>query len=65
MDGGSWCCIGDSDQDYPQEKEKQIGKMVVWGDLTNSWEKKKREKQMRKGKVYPSEHGVPKNSKER
>ena len=32
---------GDSDQNHPQGKEMQKGKMVVWGGLTNSWEKKK------------------------
>ena len=26
---------------YPQEKEMQKDKMVVWGCLTNSWEKKR------------------------
>ena len=26
MDGGSWPCSGDSDQDHPQEKEMQKGK---------------------------------------
>ena len=41
MDGGSWHCTGGSDQDHPQEKGIQKGKMVVWGGLTNSWEKKK------------------------
>ena len=40
MDGGSWHCTGGSDQDHPQEKEMQKGKMVVWGGLTNSWEKR-------------------------
>ena len=29
MDGGSWHCIGGSDQDHPQGKEMQKGKMVV------------------------------------
>ena len=29
--------------------------MVVWGGLTKSWEKKKSERQRRKGKIYPSE----------
>ena len=48
MDGDSWHCIGGSDQDHPQEKEMQKGKMVVWGGLTNSWEKKRREKQRRR-----------------
>jgi len=26
MDGGSWHCTGDSDQDHPQEKEMQKAK---------------------------------------
>ena len=34
MEGGSWHCTGGSDQDHPQEKEMQNGKMVVWGGLT-------------------------------
>ena len=29
--------------------------MAVWGGLTNSCEKKRSEKQRRKGKIYPSE----------
>ena len=41
MNGGSWHCIGGSDQDHPQEKEMQKGKMAVWGVLTNSLEKKR------------------------
>ena len=40
MDRGSWHCTGDSDQAHPHEKEMQKDKMVVWGGLTNSWEKK-------------------------
>ena len=28
MDGGSRCCTGDRDQDHPQEKEMQNGKMA-------------------------------------
>ena len=40
-------------------------KMAVWGGLTNSCEKKGREKQRRRGKIYPFECRVPKNSKER
>ena len=28
MDRGSWHCTGGSDQDHPQEKEIQKGKMV-------------------------------------
>ena len=30
-------------QDHPQEKEMEKGKMVVWGGLTNNWEKKRTE----------------------
>ena len=33
MDKGSWHCTGNSDQDHPQEKEMQKGKMFVWWDL--------------------------------
>ena len=33
MDGSLWHCIGDGDQNYPQEKEMQEGKMAVWGGL--------------------------------
>ena len=53
MDRGSWHCTGGSDQDHLQEKEMQKGKMVVWGGLTNSCEKKRSESQKRKGKIYP------------
>ena len=63
MDGGLWHCTGDRDQDHPQEKEMQKGKIVVWGGLTNSCEKKKSEMQ-RKGKRCPFQCRVPKNSKE-
>ena len=53
------------DQDHPQEKEVQKSKMTVLGGLTNSCEKKRSRKQRRKGKIYPFECRVPKNSKER
>ena len=39
---------GDSDQDHPHGKE--INKMAVWGGLRNSCEKKRSEKQRRKGR---------------
>ena len=39
--------------------------MAVWGGLTNSCEKKRSEKQSRKGMIEASECRVPKNSKER
>ena len=65
MDRGSWHCTGDRNQDHPQEREMLKSKMVVWGGLTNSCEKKSSEKQRRKGKKFPFECRVPKNSKER
>ena len=40
-------------------------KMAVWEGLTNSCEKKRGEKQRRKGKIFPFECRVPKNRKER
>ena len=46
-------------------KRNATRKMLVWGSLTNSWEKKKSNKQRRKRKINPSECTVPKNSKER
>ena len=48
----------------PPREKMQKGKMVVWEGLTNSCEKKRSERQRRKGKIYPFEYGVPKNSKE-
>ena len=46
MNRGSWYYTGGSDQDHPQEKEMQKGKMVVWGGLTDIWEKSKGEKEI-------------------
>ena len=51
--------------DHSHRKEMQKSKMAVWGGLTNSCEKKKSEKQRRKGMIYPFECRVPKNSKEK
>ena len=48
MDRGSWHYIWDSDQDHPQEKEMQKGKLVVWESLTKSWEKKRNKRQRRR-----------------
>ena len=48
--------------------KKQKGKKAKWlsgGGLTNSCEKKRSKKQRRKGKIYPFECRVPKNSKKR
>ena len=39
--------------------------MAVWGDITNSCEKKRSEKQRRKGMIFAFECRVPKNNKER
>ena len=57
MDRDLYHGTGDRDQDHPQE-EMQKCKMVVWGGLTNSWEKKRSERQRKKGKIYPSESRV-------
>ena len=43
--------VGDRDQDHPHGKEMQKSKMAVWGGLTNSCEKKRSEKQRKKGKI--------------
>ena len=48
----------------PQKKKCRKAKGVRRG-LTNSREKKRSERQRRRGKIYPSECRVPKNSKER
>ena len=40
------------DQDYPHGKEMQKSKMAVWRGLTNSCEKKRSKKQMRKGNKH-------------
>ena len=48
--------------------KKKICKKAKWLSeevITNSYEKKRSEKQRRKGKIYPFECRVPKNSKER
>ena len=39
--------------------------MTLSGGLTKSCEKKRKEKQRRKGKVHQFKYRVPKNSKER
>ena len=49
----------------PMEKKCKKSKMAVWGGLTNSCEKKRGEKQRRKGKILASECRAPKNSKKR
>ena len=48
----------------PKKKNSKKSKMAVYGGITNSCENKRSEKQRRKGKIYPFECRVPKNSKE-
>ena len=43
--------VQDKEQDHPHGKEIQKNKMAVWGGLTNSCEKKRSEKQGRKGEI--------------
>ena len=57
-------CTGDRDQDHPQEKEMQKAKWLSEEDLQIAVKKEKR-KTKGKGKIYPFECRVPKNSKER
>ena len=56
---------GDRDQDHPHRKEMQKSKMAVRGGLTNTCEKKRGERQRRKGKIETSECRAPKNRKKR
>ena len=48
MRGGSSHCTGEKNQDHPQEKEIQKGKMAVSGGLSNSCEQDGSKKQRRK-----------------
>ena len=47
------------------KKKKCKSQTTISGGLTNSCEKERSEEQRRKGKIYPFECRVPKNSKER
>ena len=49
----------------PMGKKCKKSKMAIWRGLRNSCEKKRSKKQRRKGKIYPCEWRVPKNSKKR
>jgi len=49
----------------PKKKKRKKAKQLSEEGLTNSREKKRSEKQRRKGKVYPLGCRVPKNSKEK
>jgi len=48
-----------------KKKKCKKAKWLPVQALKNSWEMKRRERQRRKGKIYPPKCRVPKNSKER
>ena len=65
-----WMKVCDTEQEtgsmkIPKKKKCKKEKKNDWGGLTNSCEKKRSEKQRTKGKIYPYECRVTKNSKER
>ena len=49
----------------PWKRNAKKSKMAFWEGLTNSCEKKRSEKQRRKGKIHPLECRVPKKRKKR
>ena len=68
MDGGLWCCTGDSDQDHPQEKEIQKAKWLSEEALQTAKERREatgKEENKQTKKIHPSECRVPTNSKKR
>ena len=48
----------------PKKKKCKKAKWLAREAFHNSCEKKRSKRQRRKGKIYPSEYRVPKNSKE-
>ena len=50
MDRGSWHCTAGKEQDHPQEKEMQKGKMVVWGGLTRAEKRREAKGKEEKGR---------------
>ena len=52
MNRGSQHFTGGRDKNHLKEKEMQEGKVVVWGGLTNSWEKKREAKDKGEGERY-------------
>ena len=56
-------CTGGGDKNHPQEKEMQQAKWLSEEALQIAEKRSKR--QGRKGKIYPSECRIPRNSKER
>ena len=55
-------CSGDRDQNHPQEKEKQEGKVVICGDFMNIGRTKRSENQGGEGEVHPIKCRVSNNS---
>ena len=49
----------------PKKNKCKKKKMVFWRGLTNNYDKKRSERQKKKGKIYSHECRVPKNSKVR
>ena len=47
---GQRYCTGHNEQSHPKEKEMQEGKVAFWVGFINNWEKKRSEKEGRKGK---------------
>ena len=64
MDGGSWHCTGDRDQDHRHGKEMQKTKWLS-GEAVQIAVKRKEAKAKKKRKDIPFECRLPKNSKER
>ena len=64
VDGGLQHCIQGGDQNHPKEKEMKEANWLSEEALQIA-EKKRSERQRRRGKIYPFECRVPKNSKER
>ena len=54
--------MGGGEQNYPKEKEKQDGKVVISESFTNSKRTERCKKQGREGKIYPIKRRLLKNS---
>ena len=52
MDRGLWHYTEGSDKNIPKKKEMQKGKMVVWGLLKKSWEKKWKAKEKKESYIH-------------
>ena len=56
---------GDRNQDHPHGKEMQKAKWLSEEALQIAVKRRKAKSKEKKGKIYPFEYRVPKNSKER